>query len=122
MRAQGKALGAVSIASCAHTTFLIKPTTPSTQIIMARIHLIPGKKFGRLTPLRIVSMQGREPVWECLCDCGQTKNVATHYLLNGDTKSCGCLRRELAAKKNKGKFGPAHPSYRREFVVEGHAN
>lgn len=32
--------------------------------------------------------------WYCLCECGTKKVVTSEALLRGDTKSCGCLRRE----------------------------
>lgn len=37
--------------------------------------------------------------FRCLCACGNQKVVASGDLLNARVKSCGCLRRELAAKK-----------------------
>lgn len=59
---------------------------------------ITGMKFGRL---RVVSRQGsshfREAVWKCECDCGKEVLVTGHNLRTGNTKSCGCLNRELAA-------------------------
>ena len=57
-----------------------------------------GKKFGRLTvaaesPLRA----GGHLHWVCICDCGKTITVLGYNLKNGNTKSCGCLQREIAA-------------------------
>ena len=50
----------------------------------------PGDRFGRLT---VVQDRGSRCV-ECRCDCGATKIATRKYLRNGDTRSCGCLRRE----------------------------
>jgi len=56
---------------------------------------LTGRKFGRLTVLRPTERRtsGRV-VWECKCDCGNMICVASNSLLDGDTKSCGCLRKE----------------------------
>lgn len=55
------------------------------------------RKFGRLTPLRIV---GRNPViWECKCDCGGTCQKAAGSLTTGNCKSCGCLRKETCGNR-----------------------
>lgn len=56
-----------------------------------------GKKFNRLT---IIS-QGPPATkgdrrWNCLCDCGNSIHVRVVDLRRGNTKSCGCLRRELS--------------------------
>jgi len=58
---------------------------------------LTGRKFGRL--LAIAPTDQREHgkvVWECKCDCGNSKPipVLSTYLINGDTKSCGCLKKE----------------------------
>ena len=37
-------------------------------------------------------------MWECLCDCGNIVNVAGSALKNGNTKSCGCYKREMDKK------------------------
>jgi hypothetical protein len=34
-----------------------------------------------------------------LCECGEKKDVASASLVSGNTKSCGCLYLELAAKR-----------------------
>ena len=57
---------------------------------------LTGQRFGRLTVLRRV--HGK--YWECLCDCGNTRVVSRDHL-GRDTNSCGCLRREVSATKNK---------------------
>jgi len=62
--------------------------------MVRRIDVI-GKRFGRLvvtkeSPERI----NRSIVCECQCDCGNTVNVKKIYLTNGDTKSCGCIKKE----------------------------
>lgn len=35
-----------------------------------------------------------EILWECLCDCGQSKKVKAGILRKGESQSCGCLWRE----------------------------
>lgn len=56
---------------------------------------LTNKRFGRLLVVKFVG-KGKhgEPMWECLCDCGNIKNVSTGHLANGDTRSCGCFYNE----------------------------
>lgn len=61
---------------------------------------ITDKRFGRLIALREVS----KTHWECICDCGNIKIVRKSCLTQGITKSCGCLRKEVA-KKQQTKHG-----------------
>ena len=37
--------------------------------------------------------------WKCLCDCGNISIVSSHALKSNNTKSCGCLAREISSKK-----------------------
>lgn len=60
------------------------------------INLI-GQRFGRLTVLErvdnIVSPSGNICVaWKCKCDCGKETIVRSSSLLQGHTKSCGCMK------------------------------
>jgi len=55
-----------------------------------------GKKFGRLLVLeQVVSTKKHVRTWKCICDCGNFTTTITRYLTCGDTKSCGCLYREV---------------------------
>jgi hypothetical protein len=58
-----------------------------------------GRKFGRLlvTGVYPERAENRAQLLECVCDCGEHKIVLRPNLLSGNTKSCGCLQRELAA-------------------------
>ncbi len=62
-----------------------------------------GQKFGRLSPL---SEAGRNKhgsvLWKCACDCGEITIKSSLLLLSGDSRSCGCLAREVkhSAKKH----------------------
>lgn len=53
-----------------------------------------GMKFGRLKVLRRVANKGREPTWECICECGNMHRALGRNLRTGSTKSCGCYNRE----------------------------
>ena len=59
-----------------------------------------GQKFERLA---VVSFAGNDkfshPRWLCRCDCGNERIVAGSSLKSGDSKSCGCLKRQLSAEK-----------------------
>lgn len=61
---------------------------------MRRIDLT-NKRFSRLT---VVAFAGKSKngnaMWLCHCDCGKEVTVDGYLLRNGNTKSCGCLRRE----------------------------
>jgi hypothetical protein len=74
-----------------------------------------GQVFGRLTVLaRAGSTNGtrRRPLWRCRCACGEEAIVPAASLLAGSTRSCGCLRAEIAraliavARAQRPKRGP----------------
>jgi hypothetical protein len=53
-----------------------------------------GKKIGRWTVLRLDSIRRSNAYWVCVCQCGKEKAVAATSLKNGQSLSCGCVRRE----------------------------
>ena len=66
---------------------------------------LTGQSFGRLTVLeRVEDMVSLHPGsdekrfvrWRCLCDCGNVVDVLGLNLRQGQTRSCGCLRRETS--------------------------
>jgi hypothetical protein len=53
-------------------------------------------RFGRLIVLEKKKVIGRtEAHWECQCECGTKTTVNGGSLRRGDTRSCGCLNREI---------------------------
>jgi hypothetical protein len=57
---------------------------------------LTGQRFGRLVALhRCPRSSHKGSHWRCLCDCGTEKDIHQTSLLNGQSQSCGCLRREL---------------------------
>ena len=53
---------------------------------------LTGERFGRLTVLRDTGKrQHRSVIWECICECGEKKEVSSNSLRQNNTKSCGCL-------------------------------
>lgn len=52
-----------------------------------------GKRFGKLL---VVGQNKNLKQWYCLCDCGNQSLVKECKLLNGEKKSCGCLKKENA--------------------------
>jgi len=71
-----------------------------------------GLRFGRLVVCADAGT-GREgkALWLCRCDCGNSKKVVGKDLRRGDTRSCGCLARELmSARAKHGHSRGGHPS------------
>jgi hypothetical protein len=60
---------------------------------------LSGQRFVRWQVIRSAgsNAQGRR-LYTCLCDCGTLRAVEAISLRGGRSQSCGCLRRELAAK------------------------
>lgn len=63
-----------------------------------RIDLV-GMKFGRLTVVSAVYIDGFGTMWNCDCDCGGHTLVSGANLRSGITESCGCLHREMMTSK-----------------------
>lgn len=62
---------------------------------MSRYEDLKGKVFGRLTVICMDEEKGtRRRHWVCECDCGNTKSIRADALKNGNTLSCGCLKKE----------------------------
>jgi hypothetical protein len=58
---------------------------------------LAGLKSGRL---KAISLAATHPSkWLCACDCGNTAIILAKLLKNGKTGSCGCLRREVSARR-----------------------
>jgi len=53
-----------------------------------------GQKFGRLVVKKYIGAKNRHFLWLCKCDCGNKYIVIGQALKNGNTKSCGCLKKK----------------------------
>ena len=63
-----------------------------------------GARFGRLTV--IAKAQSRNgAVWLCRCDCGTEKEVKAGNLRQ-NTRSCGCMAREMSAERRRAAAAP----------------
>ena len=64
---------------------------------------LTGKRFGRLVVIeKSESTQDKKVRWLCQCDCGNQCIVRATCLLRKDfTKSCGCIKREVASETYK---------------------
>jgi len=60
-----------------------------------------GKKFNRVTLISFDSMRNGQQYWFGQCSCGTRKIFKVSNLKSHETKSCGCLNRELASKRYK---------------------
>ena len=58
-------------------------------------------------PNRVSKSGDIKVMWRCLCDCGNETITRTYCLLHGETKSCGCLQKEIAAK-HLNNYRPKH--------------
>lgn len=58
-----------------------------------------GQVFGRLKVLKYAGKANDHSKWLCICRCGKKSIVGGSHLVRGSTRSCGCLQRELKAKR-----------------------
>lgn len=60
-------------------------------------------RFGKLTAIKFhhtqVTKNGNKSFWLCECDCGNVVVVRTDCLTSGNTRSCGCIHKDLANEK-----------------------
>lgn len=68
-----------------------------------------GFRYGKLVCVRDTGKRtnvGRELIWECLCDCGNIREVRGGDLTSGSVTSCGCTKNPASQLNLTGyKFG-----------------
>ena len=58
-----------------------------------------NQKFNKLLVIEpCENIKGRT-AWLCQCDCGNVVKVWSKSLKSGNTKSCGCLQKEITSKR-----------------------
>jgi hypothetical protein len=65
-----------------------------------------GETYGRFVVVAQSTPRAGRKFYLCRCSCGTEKVVRGSHLVDGGTKSCGCLNRELASVRYT-KFGKA---------------
>jgi len=81
------------------------PDDPMISEVERRLHP-EGRSFGRLTCIRRVDppesvVNSRHRYYLCQCSCGNAVVVMLDSLFRGCTQSCGCLKSELVAERNR---------------------
>lgn len=63
-------------------------------------NLLNGEKYNRLTVISFSHSDKRHrKFYNVKCDCGKEKKIMGSAMISGNTKSCGCLSREVRANK-----------------------
>ena len=67
---------------------------------MPKLIDLTNQQFGRWTVLErdLKHYPDKKVRWICQCSCGNIKTVTGETLRRGQSKSCGCLQKEIAAK------------------------
>ena len=59
-----------------------------------------GNRYGRLVVVRRApNISGKKARWVCRCDCGNEVETVGQVMRKGDSRSCGCLRREVTGQR-----------------------
>jgi len=62
--------------------------------------LLSGEKYNRLTVISFSHSDKRHrKFYNVKCDCGKEKKVMGSAMISGNTKSCGCLSKEVRASR-----------------------
>ena len=57
---------------------------------------LTNKKFNKLSVIkRTANTKSTSAMWLCKCDCGNEVIIRSSHLIDGTTKSCGCLRKQI---------------------------
>lgn len=60
-----------------------------------------NSKLKILSEFRKKDKRGNSEIWaNCLCECGNKKDIRRKDVLNGSTKSCGCISRKIVTERN----------------------
>lgn len=88
---------------------------------MSKLKDIIGQKFGRLTVIERVEnyrqANGRTRTrYLCKCDCGKDYIADGQHLIHGNVVSCGCLKNEKTAQRNRERAGTPNLKLRKDLT------
>lgn len=65
---------------------------------------LTGRQFGQWSVKSYAGMSGKNPIWRCVCTCGNERSVQAGNLKNGKSTGCGCLmrRKQIATARANG--------------------
>ena len=66
---------------------------------MSKIKDLTGQRFNRLLVIEPARTPSGKFAWKCKCDCGNTIITPGAQMKNGNTKSCGCYKNDVAREK-----------------------
>jgi hypothetical protein len=90
---------------------------------MSKVIDLIGKVFGRLTVIeRVENNKSGRSMWRCRCECGKECIVLGKYLLNGGTRSCGCLKVEELKKRSSSHKMSNTPLYKKWQIMNTRCN
>ena len=94
--------------------------------LMREYHIKTGDKFNRLTAIRLDHIgEHNRSYFLFKCDCGTEKVILGSQVKPGNTKSCGCLSKEIKKAKllpqNKGVINQIILGYKRHAKRRGFA-
>lgn len=72
---------------------------------------LTGRRFGRLTVVRLAGKARAGYVWNCLCDCGREVDTLRACLTYGSTQSCGCRHTDAVRLRHTKHGGSSKPEY-----------
>jgi hypothetical protein len=87
---------------------------------------ITGQRFGRLLAFRETDRDAKKNrCWLCMCDCGKVVARARSSLIKGNTRSCGCLKREKSSERfrmmeRRDQRGANNPSWKGGRTIDIH--
>ena len=88
---------------------------------MAKIIDETDKKYGKLTPIKVVGKNKHGQIlWLCECDCGNQTTLVGGTFRSGHTKSCGCLRYDNLFPEGKAAFNRMVANIKRGAKARGY--
>ena len=72
-----------------------------------------GNVHGRLTVVKRAGAKWGQVLWLCKCECGNETVVPGHNLRKGNTRSCGCIQKEM--RRDSGMYPKMDKKHRKTY-------
>lgn len=74
---------------------ILMDTILKVVVNLSKIKDITGEKYNKLTAIKYIGKtKNGSAIWLWKCDCGNEKEIIANSVKTGNTKSCGCLKKE----------------------------